>query len=337
MHLIHIDGSSGEGGGQIIRTALALSTLTGKPFLAENIRQGRPQPGLKAQHVACTKILQELCDAQVKGAEQGSLDLLYIPGKVEPKNIHLDVGTAGSLSLLLQAVLLPCLFAEKPTRLVLVGGTDTAWSMPWDHYTTVFLPLLGNIGKIDVELLQRGYYPKGGGKIDIKIRPSGSREKFDLVERGELLKIGGISHASSMLREAEVVERQASAAKKFLLAKGYKAGISTSYSEASCIGSGIVLWAAFEHGMLGADALGERNKRSEAVGKEAAAKLVEEIESGGCVDQHVADNIIPFLAVCSGSMRVSKVTSHLRSAMETCRAFLPERKIEERADLITVT
>ena len=135
--MILLDGSKGEGGGQIVRTALALSSLTGKPFRVTNIRQGRRDPGLKPQHVHCITALQELCKAKAEGAYEGSRELLFVPGPIAAKNLTIDIGTAGSITLLLQAVLLPCMFAQKNHTLTLKGGTDTEWSMPVDYFTNV--------------------------------------------------------------------------------------------------------------------------------------------------------------------------------------------------------
>ena len=150
MYMLKIDGSYGEGGGQIIRTALALSTITGKGFEAINIRQGRKQPGLKAQHLHCIKALEELCGAKAEHSELGSSTLKYKPGKIKGKDIKIDIGTAGSISLLLQAVLLPCFFADKKVKLDIIGGTSGKWAMPFDYFNNVLVPFFGD--KINVKL-----------------------------------------------------------------------------------------------------------------------------------------------------------------------------------------
>ena len=169
--MIEIDGSYCEGGGQIMRTALALSTITGKPFKVSNIRKGRCTSGLKNQHLYCIEALKKLCNADVKGASIGSECVEYSPGKIEGKTISIDIETAGSITLLLQALLMPCCFADKKTRLRLKGGTDVKWSMPFDYFKEILLPQLRKYDNIDVSLQRRGYYPKGGGKVDITIKP----------------------------------------------------------------------------------------------------------------------------------------------------------------------
>ena len=147
--MISIDGSWGEAGGQIVRTALALSTITQKPFEVYDIRKGRKDSGLKNQHLYCVKSLQELCNADAEGAELGSLSLKYYPKKLVAKNLNIDIETAGSITLLLQALLLPTMFVSKPITLTIVGGTDTKWSMPFDYFNNVLLPQLQRFAKIE--------------------------------------------------------------------------------------------------------------------------------------------------------------------------------------------
>ncbi len=346
--MILLDGSKGEGGGQIVRTALALSSLTGEPFRVTNIRSGRKDPGLKAQHVHCVKALQQLCSAKADGAEIGSRELLYVPGKIAAKNLTIDIGTAGSITLLLQAVLLPCMFAQKTHTLTLIGGTDTAWSMPVDYFTNVLLPQYRRFCGLEVKLLKRGYYPKGGGRIELTIKPEIKRNEFDtfkafqatlqqkafsLTEQGKLISIKGVSHASQNLAPAQVAERQANAAKQELVSLGVPVDIRTEYADTLSAGSGITLWAIFSKSTedidaenpirLGADALGEPGKPAEKVGTEAARKLLEEIKSGAPVDSHLADNLIPLMALCRPStIAASRITTHARTNMDVVEAFL---------------
>jgi len=345
--MITLDGSMGEGGGQIVRTALALSSITGQPFRITNIRESRKDPGLKAQHVHCVKALQELCNAKADGAEIGSRELLYIPGKISAKNITIDIGTAGSMTLLLQAVLLPCLFAQKSHTLTIIGGTDTEWSMPIDYFTNVIVPQYRRVAGINVKLLKRGYYPKGGGQIEISIKPEVKRNEFETYDafqkalthkafametQGELSSIKGTSHASKNLANAQVAERQANAAKQALTNLKVPIEITTEYSDTHSTGSGITLWAIFSQKgdieaanptRLGADALGAPGKQSEKVGTEAAQKLLKEIQSKTPVDRHQADNLIPLIALCKPStIKTSEITSHTRTNMQVAEAFL---------------
>ncbi|MBW2969963.1 RNA 3'-terminal phosphate cyclase [Candidatus Woesearchaeota archaeon] len=344
--MINLDGSYGEGGGQIVRTALALSSLTGQPFKATNIRSGRKDAGLKAQHVHCIKALQQICSAKADGAEKGSKELLYIPGKITAKNTKIDIGTAGSITLLLQAVLMPCMFANKTHTLNIIGGTDTAWSMPIDYFTNVLVPQYKRICEIEVKVQKRGYYPKGGGQVELKIKPTIKRNEFDfegfqaalkhkafsITEQGKLISIKGTSHASKKLEQAKVAERQAGAAKQTLAQLNVPIEITTEYADTFSKGSGITLWAIFAKNedinlenpiRLGADSLGEPGKPAEKVGTEAAQKLLTEIKSGAPIDSHLADNLIPLMALCKPSkIKTSQMTSHAKTNMWVVEQFL---------------
>ena len=347
---ILIDGNYLEGGGQIVRTALALSTITKKGFIVDNIRRNRPEQGLKNQHLYCIKALEELCGVSADGAELGSTRLEFESRKILPKNLNIDIGTAGSVSLVLQSVLLPCMFSEKRVHIKIHGGTDTSWSIPFNFFSEIILPQIRRYcEKIDAKLISRGYYPKGGGYIEIVIAPRFFAEKFlsyhdfisavknavpkiNLVEQGNLIHIKGISYASMDLQDAQVAERQASSAKSYLSKLGYPVNIRLEYSDTLSTGSGIVLWAVFSKNkddvdfmnpiVLGADSLGEKGKRAEIVGKEAAEKLEKEIISKAPVDSHTADNLIPFIGLFGGAIMVSEITNHTLTNIYTAERFL---------------
>ncbi len=178
MFMIDLDGSYGSGGGQIIRTALALSTITQKPFEVNDIRKGRPKSGLKAQHLHGIKGIQQLCDAKAEGAELGSEYLKFEPSRLKSKNLHIDIGTAGSMTLILQSLLMPSMFGNKKIVISLIGGSDCSWSPPFDYLKEVFLPQIRKFADIDIKLIKRGYYPKGNGKIELKITPKYRLEDF---------------------------------------------------------------------------------------------------------------------------------------------------------------
>ncbi|MBR9692031.1 RNA 3'-terminal phosphate cyclase [Candidatus Woesearchaeota archaeon] len=349
--MLKIDGSYGEGGGQIARTALALSTITGKAFEANNIRQGRKVSGLKAQHVKCTKALEKLANAKSQYAVIGSEILKYEPGKLRPQTLSIDIGTAGSISLLLQAILLPTFFVDGKIHLKITGGTSGKWAMPFDFLMNIFLPQIKKFTKsIDVKIEKRGYYPKGGGKIELKIKPLEDKTafpKFNSIEQGNLIQIKGISHASKHLEKAEVAERQAKAAKLSLSNLDVPINIQTEYADTLSPGSGITLWAIFSKDpdeidvnnpiLIGADALGERGKKSEDVGREAAESLLKEIESKSPVDSHTADNLIPFLSMFGGKIKVSKITKHTKTNIWVCEQFIENKfEIDEENNIISV-
>ncbi len=346
--MITIDGSHGEGGGQILRTALALSTITQKPFEIKDIRKGRCDSGLKNQHLFCIKALERLCNAKTSGAFVGSENVRYEPGQIEGKTISIDIETAGSITLLLQSVLLPCFFADKKVRLKLNGGTDVKWSQPFDYFNSVLVPHLRKFADIDVKLEKRGYYPKGNGKVDIVIKPKyrladfrnfdefhnflkQNIQKIDLTGQGNLIQIKGFSHASKELEKAEVAERQMKSAKLILSKLNCPVNISMQYYDALSTGSGITLWAMFSKDndvdkenpiVLGSDSLGEQGKRAEIVGKEAAEKLIEQINSKAPVDEYLADQILPFMALTGGRIKAARITGHCIANIYVIEQFL---------------
>ena len=209
--MITLDGSYGEGGGAILRQALALSTFTGKSFTIDNIRKGRPKPGLKAQHMHSIISLEKLSNSSVTDCEIGSEKLTFTPGKIKSKTIDVDVGTAGSITLLLQSIILPAIFSDKNITLNLVGGTDVKWSQPMDYLANVLAPVLRVYADIEIKTLARGYYPKGNGKVMVRIKKKEYKNELkplDMGKRGKLLQIKGVSHASKELINSEVADRQ---------------------------------------------------------------------------------------------------------------------------------
>ncbi len=349
--MIYLDGSYKEGGGQIARTALAFSTITQISLEIDNIRSGRKDAGLKPQHLFCIKTLEQLCNAKIGGAEIGSSKLRYIPDKIKGKSLDVDIGTAGSISLLMQALLLPCFFANKTIKLKLKGGTNTKWSMPIEYFQEVFIPHVKKFcEKIDVKLIKRGYYPKGGGEVEITIKPKfkladypsfdaflGATRKqnlsIDNTEQHHLLQIRGVSHASKHLEDAQVAERQAKTAKFLLNKYRVPVNIRTEYCDTLSPGSGITVWALFSKRkedldlinpiIIGADALGEKGKSSEKVGEEVAKSLIQQIDSKAPVDSHLADNLIPWMALfCPSLIKTSEITEHTLTNIHVVEQFL---------------
>ncbi|MBI2208290.1 RNA 3'-terminal phosphate cyclase [Candidatus Woesearchaeota archaeon] len=362
--MIELDGSYLEGGGSIARVALALSTITQKPFEIADIRKNRPQPGLKSQHLFCIKALEKLCNAKAEGAYLGSTRLRYSPGKIEGKTIEIDIQTAGSISLFLQSILLPSMFANKPVKLNITGGTDGKWAAPIDYFKEVFLPQLQKYASIECRLLKRGYYPKGNGRVELKIKPKykisdfnnfeefhnylkENAPKISLMEQGHLIQIKGISHASADLQNANVAERQAKSAEICLKNYGCPVNIQIEYNEALSTGSGITIWAIFSKNKdeiniwnpirLGADALGERGKKAEIVGAETANNLIREIESKAAADKHLADQILKFMVLVGNSaIRTSSITSHAKTNIYAIEKFFGKTfEINEEENIIS--
>ncbi len=348
--MLNIDGSYKSGGGQILRTALALSTLIHKPFSIDKIRSGRPKPGFKPQHLTCIKALKMFTNCDAVGAEILSTKLDFIPGKITTKNLNIDIGTAGSITLLLQSILLPLLFSEKKLKIKVKGGTDVSWSPPIDYFANVILPQLKPYtNKLELKILRRGYYPKGGGLVELIIDPKYKLSEYstfnkfhqyikqqdqqiNLTQQYDLIKINGIVNATKPLMKANIGERIKRSAKMELGRLNVPINISVEYCDSLSDGCGITLYATFSKNkneidqnnpiILGSDTLGKRGKKSEQVGKEAAQKLIKEIQSKAAVDKNMADNILPYLALFGGKLKTSELTNHTLTNIYVIEQFL---------------
>lgn len=328
--MIEIDGSHGEGGGQLLRMAVALSAVTRTPITVRRIRAGRPNPGLAAQHVTALRAVAGLASAEVRGLEIGSAELTFTPGDLVGGDRSFDVGTAGSVTLVLQACLPVAFAAKDSTHLRVVGGTDVKWSPPLDFFAKVFLPWIRRLGgQADLLSHRRGYYPRGGGEVEISVQPTASWSLLRLTEPGAVEHVRGIAHISNL--SDDVARRMKEAAFRRLHGLPDTKIEERIYPGEDAVGQGgaVVLWAEREHTLLGADALAERGKSAERVGEEAAEKLEAEVLSGATVDTHAADQIVVYLALADGpsSFMVREVSSHLRTMAWLIPQFL-KREIE---------
>lgn len=347
--MIQLNGSHLEGGGSLTRVALALSALTGQEFSVSNIRAGREQGGLKAQHLHAIKALKKICNAETNEIEIGSTELQFKPGKLKGGVFEIDIGTAGSITLLLQALLLPCLFAPRPVTLRITGGTCGKWQASVDYLQNVLVPhLLRFVEKVEIKILKRGYYPKGGGVAEVKITPrfmlgdnfeewwkdlQSKCAKMNLTEQGKVEQIKGVINLSQELEEKKVAERVRRAAVEVLRPLQVPINIRIEQVQSASIGGDILLWAVcsqkgrvdFDNPvLLGSDCLLEPGKRSEEVGKEAAQKLIQEIKSGAAVDKHLADQLIMFMGLLPGSeILSSEVSKHAFTNIYVVEKFLP--------------
>ena len=340
--MLEIDGSYLEGGGQIVRTALALSTVTQKPIHITSIRKGRANPGLQAQHIEAANAISSLCNAKIEGNKLHSTEMKFYPGKIQSKKISIMIPTAGSVALVLQAMMIAAVHAEGRIHIEINGGaTNGKWAPPVNYVKHVLLPLLEKLGyKADIDIKKYGYYPKGGAHVVAEIHPA-ELEPINLMERGEIETINGISHASKHLEKANVAERQAKTAKD-IIKKELKIDAETSvkYVDALNPGSAIELFAKAKNSVLGSDGLGEVKKRAEDVGKEAAEKLVECIRSDACVDEYAEDQLLPYMALASvngeSRIRVHKLTNHTKTNIWVIEKFLPVKfKIDEKEKIIS--
>jgi RNA 3'-terminal phosphate cyclase (ATP) len=322
--MIEIDASFGEGGGQILRSALALSVITGAAMRLFNVRAHRPQPGLKPQHLQAVKAAAAISAAQVEGAALGSQTLCFEPAGLQAGKYAFDIGTAGSVSLLLQTLALPLSFADGPSRLTLVGGTHVPWSPCYHYLQWQWLPYLAAAGyHIDCSLERAGFYPRGGGLLQVNIRPSGQLSPLKLSERGRLLRIRGLSGVGRLDRS--IAERQRTQALGRLRGLAVPLEIDAVEVPSASPGTFIVLQAEFEGGRCCASALGARHKPAERVADEAVDALRADIEAGGAIDAWLADQLLLPLAFVpeQSSFSVCRISQHLRTNAKLLRYFLP--------------
>ena len=320
---VRIDGSTGEGGGQVVRTSLALAAVTDKRLVIENVRANRDSPGLGAQHLACVRALAALTDATVEGDERGSERVTFEPGQPKGGRYEVDVGTAGATTLVAHAVLPAALRADGKTEFRIRGGTHVRWSPTFEHLEHVFLPILRDAdADVSVELVRRGHYPQGGGEVVLEVSPS----SLSSVEprRSSLERVEGVSHACGL--PEHIVERQAEASRE-TLREGLGADVDVEIDEVhvdeeDTLSKGTAVTLVGHAGTrLGGSALGERGKPAEEVGAEAAEELISAVETGADVDLHVADQLVPYVALAGGSYDAPRVTSHLRTNVEITSEF----------------
>jgi len=314
--MIEIDGSYGEGGGALLRVSTALSALTGNSIQIRNIRAGRPQTGLMPQHLNAISVLQKLSNAEVNGLTLGSEEISFIPDVLQEGEFRVEVGTAGSITLILQAFIIPAGSAPGPVKITLRGGTDVRWAPPVDYLQNVTLPVLRSIGHhIDLKLLKRGYYPKGGGRLQADMKPLKNWKPFHIQDL-QVDYIRGISHCTRLPQHVAI--RQAQAAEKEIKLAGYDAQIQIDTAgDALGPGSGIILWSEFKGkssyplGRVGGSTLGEPDKRAESVGRDAAIELLRHLSIGAPLDRYMADQIIPYMAIHGSSrVKIAELTSH---------------------------
>ncbi len=314
--MISIDGGYGEGGGQIVRMAVALSAMTGKAVKIYNIRHGRPKPGLKRQHITAIEAVAKLSNAEVKGLKEHSETVEFHPGKIKGGEFKLDVGTAGSITLVLQACIPAAIHADDTVYLKIRGGTDVKWAPPWDYFYNVFLTHLSRMGcEIDAYLNERGYYPAGGGEAEVIIEPCSLKP---IVFEEEIERIKGIVNISKL--PYDIAERIKHAAESIFHNEKLNAEIAIEETDSISAGTGIVLWS--EPKLLGADELGERGKRAEDVGKNAAQKLLKEIKSKADLDERAVDQLLPYISITGGSFRCREISNHAKTEMWLIKKFM---------------
>ncbi len=320
--MIEIDGSFGEGGGQIVRTAVSLSALLGVPFRLVNIRRKRSKPGLRAQHVAAVRAVKEISGAVVEGVEINSRTLEFRPGRLKGGTFRFDIGTAGATPLVLQALLPPLLFSGTPSRVVLTGGTHVPISPPFDFIEQIFLPFLGQLGaRVSARLLRYGFYPRGGGEIEAEIEPCDAISPVTMTADKGSLSVTGTSAVANL--QLSIAERQRTAVLAELRREGMEAEVELKGLEAPGPGTFVFLQAEGPGCRAGFSSVGVRGKPAETVGAEAARELLEYHRRPGCFDPRLADQVVLYLALAGGESAIAttEITPHLVTNLAVIKAF----------------
>jgi RNA 3'-terminal phosphate cyclase (ATP) len=326
--VLEIDGSYGEGGGQLLRTAVALAAVTGREIAVRNIRTKRDKPGLAPQHLAAARAVAALCEAQVEGLELRSQALRFAPRALSGGEHRFDVGTAGCVTLVLQALLPAMVASGRSVSVTVTGGTDVRQAPSIGYFANILLPLLGRMGvTAQLEVIRRGYYPRGGGQVHIRLAPCTLRP-IALEEPGALVAIEGHAHVANLPEHIATRMRDA-ALERLAVVPGPAPRIGVEmldWMQAMGRGGAIVVWARTEHSVLGAGRVAELGVRAEALGAAAGEELVNDLTAGATADLHAADQLLVYLALAGGGSYLARsLTTHAQTAMWLIEQFLPVR------------
>ncbi|WP_417068920.1 RNA 3'-terminal phosphate cyclase [Niveibacterium terrae] len=324
MNMVELDGSQGEGGGQILRTALTLSMITGIPFRIERIRAKRRKPGLLRQHLTAVNAAAQICGAQVQGAEPGSLSLTFTPGTIRSGDYRYAIGTAGSCTLVLQTVLPALWFADAPSTVRVSGGTHNSAAPPADFLQRAWLPLMQRMGvDMELELLRHGFYPAGGGELRARVQPLKTLHPLHLSERGELLQARATAVVAGV--SGDVAARELDALNEELAgALGEVAGEIRGLPSREGPGNALLLELQYAGATELFTAFGEKGLPAQTVASRLAREVLAFHRSGAPIGEHLADQLLlPMALSGGGSFRISTLSSHLQTNMKVIETFLP--------------
>ncbi len=323
MDATEVDGSFGEGGGQILRTAVAFSLIQQKPVRVVKVRAGREVPGLRQQHVSTLLAMKAISGAELRGVELGSTEVLFVPGAATAASASVDMKTAASITLLLQAVIPAIALSRSSAVLRITGGTDVPWSPTLDYLSQVVRPAYRALGiNFDVKAGRRGYYPRGGGKVTAEVGPSSRISHVDLTRGEGKPEADLVSRCGSLPRH--VADRQLESMAESLSSAGVTVSSRIASEEQSDSPGSSALASVTRGGrILGADAIGARGVRAEDVGRRVADRLLSDLTSGAVVDANLADMMAPLLSMADGEsrLRVPRITPHLETSLYVARLF----------------
>jgi len=318
--MIQIDGSQGEGGGQILRSCLALSMATGRGFCISKIRAGRDKPGLKRQHLTCVRAAAAICAAEVTGDEVGSMEVTFVPSAVTPGAYHFPIGTAGSTTMVLQAVLPALLRAGHPSRITVEGGTYNKAAPPWDFFARVLVPLVNRLGPTVTARMERaGFFPAGGGRLVVEVQPCEEAVPLTLLERGKPTGHTATAVVSRLPRT--IAERELAVVRERLTLREDQTRIQ--YVEnAHGAGNAVCIEMGYEGITELFSCVGELGRSAEAVAREAADEARAYIASERPVGPYLADQLmVPLALLAGGHYATGPLTEHATTNMRTIAAF----------------
>jgi RNA 3'-terminal phosphate cyclase (ATP) len=335
--MIYIDGSQGEGGGQILRTSLSLAAITGKPITINNIRAKRKKPGLAAQHLTAVRAAAKICHADLHGDALGSTKLEFVPqAAVQAGNYTFDVteasigGSAGSVALVLQTILLPLALANNDSQVILKGGTHVSYSPSLAYIEQVYLPMLRRMGiNAKIKLNAWGWYPQGGGKVELQVTGNtGKLSGINIIERGDLRKVEGLAVVTEL--PVNIAQRMVNRAVNLLDAENIRTNIQPLRAKGIAPGAGLFLTAEYENSLAGFGALGRLRLASEKVAETACEEFLKFHQTSAPIDEHLADQLLlpAVLAAEASQYRVGEVTLHL-----TTNAWVIEQFALARVDI----
>jgi RNA 3'-terminal phosphate cyclase (ATP) len=319
--MLTIDGSTGEGGGQIIRTSLALSLVTGKPFRVERVRANREKPGLRQQHLTAVKAAAEIAGAQVEGAAVGAREFTFIPNSIIPGDYVFSIGTAGSATLVLQTILPPLMIAARSSTVKLEGGTYNVHAPPYDFLEKAFLPLVNRMGaQVLIELERYGFYPPGGGRFNVLIEPALKFQRLDLLERGGILAERARALVVNLPRS--IADRELAVIKERMGWSDEQLQVEIS-DNAISRGNVVMIEIESEHLTEVFTRVGERGVPAETVAEKAVKEAQEYLKTEAPVGEHLADQLlIPLALSGGGSFVTGSLSLHTTTNIEIIKKFL---------------
>lgn len=338
--MINIDGAEGEGGGQVVRNACALSLVTGQPFRITNVRGKRDKPGLMRQHVTAIEAALAIGGAHAEGISVGSSEITFTPGRVTPGDYQFAVGTAGSTGLVFQTVLMPLLLADAPSRLVLEGGTHNMLAPPFDFISRCFVPVVRRLGaQVEMRLIRHGFYPRGGGRIEVDIVPC-ALSPIDCTDRGALQSVSASALVAALA--FDIADREIKTARKLLPDWPDEAFSVRQLPEEQGPGNALLLEATFEHGCEIVTGFGKLGVSAESLAKTAAHRMAGFLATDAFAGPYLADQLLlPFALADGGSFTTVKLSQHSLTAADIIERFTDRRCVfdvrEGESNLVTIS